>query len=58
VVVGPVSKMALQQKKAFCVLHFEVSRSVITVKPHHSFVYTLYRNMFPVTPLCVLSQFL
>ena len=29
---GPVSKMASQQEKAFCVLHFEVSRSVITVQ--------------------------
>ena len=29
---GPVSKMALQQEKAFCVLCFEVSRSVITVQ--------------------------
>ena len=29
---GPVSKMASQQEKAFCVLRFEVSRSVITVK--------------------------
>ena len=29
---GPVSKMALQQVKAFCVLRFEVSRSVITVQ--------------------------
>ena len=28
---GPVSKMASQQEKAFCVLRFEVSRSVITV---------------------------
>ena len=28
---GPVSKMAPQQEKAFCVLRFEVSRSVITV---------------------------
>ena len=28
---GPVSKMASQQKKANCVLRFEVSRSVITV---------------------------
>ena len=27
---GPVSKMAPQQEKAFCVLRFEVSRSVIT----------------------------
>jgi len=30
--VGPVSKMASQQEKAFCVLRFEVSRSVITVQ--------------------------
>jgi hypothetical protein len=29
--VGPVSKLALQQE-AFCVLRFEVSRSVITVQ--------------------------
>jgi hypothetical protein len=29
---GPVSKMASQQQKAFCVLSFEVSRSVITVQ--------------------------
>jgi hypothetical protein len=29
---GPVSKMASQQEKAFCVLHFEVSRSVNTVQ--------------------------
>ena len=28
---GPVSKMALQQEKAVCVLRFEVSRSVMTV---------------------------
>ena len=28
---GPVSKMASQQENAFCVLRFEVSRSVITV---------------------------
>jgi hypothetical protein len=38
---GPVSKMASQQEKAFCVLCFEVSRSVITLqaspgaKGHH-----------------------
>ena len=30
--VGPVSKMASQQEKAFRVLRFEVSRSVITVQ--------------------------
>jgi hypothetical protein len=29
---GPVSKMASQHDKAFCVLRFEVSRSVITVQ--------------------------
>jgi len=29
---GPVSKMALQQEKSFCVLRFEVSRSVIAVQ--------------------------
>jgi hypothetical protein len=29
---GPVLKMALQQEKAFCVLRFEVFRSVITVQ--------------------------
>ena len=29
---GPVSKMASQQEKAFCVLRFEVSGSVITVQ--------------------------
>ena len=29
---GPVSKMASQQEKAFCELHFEVSRSVIAVQ--------------------------
>jgi hypothetical protein len=32
VAAGPVSKIALQQEKAFCVLRFEVSRSVITVQ--------------------------
>jgi len=29
---GPVSKMASQHEKAFCVLRFEVSRAVITVQ--------------------------
>jgi hypothetical protein len=29
---GPVSKMASQEQNAFCVLRFEVSRSVITVQ--------------------------
>ena len=34
VAAGPVSKMASQQEKAFCVLRFEVSRSVITVQQY------------------------
>ena len=34
--VGSVYKMAPQQEKAFCVLHFEVSRSVITVHETHA----------------------
>jgi hypothetical protein len=29
---GPVSKIVSQQEKTFCVLRFEVSRSVITVQ--------------------------
>jgi len=33
---GSVSKMASQQEKAFCVLRFEVSRSVITVHETHA----------------------
>jgi len=33
---GPVSKMASQQEKAFGVLRFEVSRSVITVHETHA----------------------
>ena len=32
----PVSKMASQQEKAFCLLRFEVSRSVITVHETHA----------------------
>ena len=31
---GPVSNMASQQENAFCVLRFEVSRSVITVQQY------------------------
>ena len=33
---GPVSNMEPQQEKAFCVLRFEVSRSVITVHETHA----------------------
>jgi hypothetical protein len=32
IATGPVSKMVPQQEKAFCVLRFEVFRSVITVQ--------------------------
>ena len=38
---GPVSKMASQQEKAFCVLRFKVSRSVITVQRARFRKYTL-----------------
>ena len=33
---GPVSKIASQQEKAFCVLRFAVSTSVITVHETHA----------------------
>ena len=38
--VGPVSKMASQHEKAFCVLRFAVSRSVITVHETYCTVIT------------------
>ena len=52
---GSVSKMALQQEKAFCVLGFEVSRPVITVQrefraqfikdpPHRNNITRCYRQ--------------
>jgi hypothetical protein len=53
---GPVSKMASQQVKAFCVLRFEVSGSVITVqlefrarfrKIHYSCMVGLHCNHIP-----------
>jgi len=46
---GPVSKMVSQQEKAFCVLHFEVSRSVITVQPE-------FRARFRKDAPCVFSK--
>ena len=46
---GPVSKMASQQEKAFCVLSFEVSRSVITVQRE-------FRARFRKGALCVFSK--
>ena len=45
---GPVSKMASQQEKAFCVLRFEVSRSVITVQRE-------FRARFRKDAWCVFS---
>jgi hypothetical protein len=47
--VGPVSTMASQQEKAFCVLCFEVSRSVITVQReiHARFKKTLFLGGAP-----------
>jgi len=46
---GPVSKMASQQEKAFCVLRFEVSRSVITVQRK-------FRAQFRKDAWCVFSE--
>ena len=46
---GPVSKMASQQEKAFCVLRFEVSRSVITVQSE-------FRARFIKDATCVFSK--
>jgi hypothetical protein len=56
---GAVSKMALQQEKALCVLRFEVSRSVITVQrefkndaPHKNNVTRWYRHFVETGCLC------
>jgi len=46
---GPVSKMASQQEKAFCVLCFEVSRSVTTVQRE-------FRARFRKDAPCVFSK--
>jgi len=46
---GPVTKMASQQEKAFCVLRFEVSRSVITVQRE-------FRARFRKDAWCVFSK--
>ena len=46
---GPVSKMASQQEKAFCVLRFEVSRPVITVPRE-------FRARFRKDAPCVFSK--
>ena len=44
---GPVSKMASQQEKAFCVLHFEVSRSVITVQCEFCARFRRFHTLWP-----------
>ena len=60
---GSVSKMAPQQEKAFCVLRFEVSRSVITVQrefrarfrkdaPHRNNITRWYRQFVETGCLC------
>ena len=60
---GPVSKMVLQQEKAFCVLCFEVSRSVITVQrefrarirkdaPHRNNITRWYQQFVETGCLC------
>jgi len=46
---GPVSKMASQQEKAFCVLRFEVSTSVITQQRE-------FRTRFRKDAPCVFSK--
>jgi len=59
---GPVSKMS-QQEKAFCVLCFEVSRSVITVQrefcarfrkdtPHRNNITRWYQQFVEIGSLC------
>ena len=49
VAAGPVSKMASQQEKSFCVLSFQVSRSVITVQRE-------FRTRFRKDTPCVFSK--
>jgi hypothetical protein len=54
---GPVFKMASQQEKASCVLHFEVSRSVITVQREFRARFrTLVMRMSSKYPLLVCSK--
>jgi hypothetical protein len=61
--LGPVSKMVSQQEKAFCVLCFDVSRSVITVQrefrarfkkdaPHKNNVTRWYKQFEETGCLC------
>jgi len=53
---GPVSKMALQQEKAFCVLRFEVSRSVITVQREFRARFRKDAPFFCVYPVLLLHN--
>jgi hypothetical protein len=50
VAAGPASKMALQQEKAFCVLRFVVSRSVIIVQ-RDFFLWGFVKDSVYVPPL-------
>jgi len=50
---GPVSKMAPQQEKAFCVLRFEVSRSVIAVQREFP---ARFRKDAPVSDASLLNR--
>jgi hypothetical protein len=50
---GPVSKMALQQGKAFCVLRFEVPRSVITVQREFRERFRTAGSAFPLLTVYV-----
>jgi hypothetical protein len=60
---GPMSKMASQQEKAFCVIRFEVSTSAVTVQrefrarfnndaPHKNEVTKWYRQFVETGCLC------
>ena len=65
--VGSVSKMAPQQEKVFCVLRFEVFRSVITVQrefrarfrkdaPHRNNITRWYRQFVETGCLCKVKR--
>ena len=52
----PVSKMASQQEKAFCVLRFEVSRSVITVQREFRARFKRYDLLSSLTSFLYLTK--
>jgi len=54
-VARPVSKLASQQEKAFCVLRFEVSRSVITLQREFR---ARFRKDAPTRRLFLLRRYL